>query len=280
MAEQIDVDDEVFRPRTSSSPGEVMKKHPNPFSKKNARRNTRTASDLLAEMNSRRTSQAVENVGIVMPLDQCQQNDKNHQRNHNHQHLKYDLETEFLNKLFGDIKSADYIFLVVGVLVTILVIASDTLFCLNADRIYQEKLLPWQISLSSILVCTLISLLAGWCQLRKNSTIFLLITAEIALLGFLLGGGLTYVHILRISKSWYLVELGMILSLSLSSLSFLLLSYVVYQVQYVIRRLMYDTEMHAFEQSRQISMIDKLIVNVDMATTATVLLPSEKPSTP
>ena len=53
-------------------------------------------------------------------------------------------------------------------------------------------------------------------------------------------------------------------------------SYVVFQVQYVVRRLLYNAEIHAFDtENGRISMIDQLIVNVDKTTTSTVLLPSQ-----
>ena len=75
----------------------------------------------------------------------------------------------------------------------------------------------------SILVGNLISLLVGWFQLRKNSTFFLIVTAEFALLGFFVSLGPAYTCLLKITKKWEVVLLGMILSLSLSSLAFLLL---------------------------------------------------------
>jgi hypothetical protein len=46
----MDETDEVF---LEKSKPETMQKHKNPFSKTNARRNTRSASDLVAEINSR-----------------------------------------------------------------------------------------------------------------------------------------------------------------------------------------------------------------------------------
>ena len=47
---KMDEVDEVF---VEKSKPETMQKHKNPFSKTNARRNTRSASDLVAEINSR-----------------------------------------------------------------------------------------------------------------------------------------------------------------------------------------------------------------------------------
>merc|ERR1712037_690348 len=250
---KMDDFNEVFV--TENPKPEVMQKHKSPFSKSNARRNTRTASDLVAEINSRRSSQRLENVGIIMPLNDAEQNSREQTK----KHLKFDLETQFLNRLFGDIQSSDYIFLAVGALVTIFVIASDTLFCFLPDRSYQEKLLPWHISLSSILVVTLVLLLIAWCQLRNSRTLFLIVTAELTLFGFFLAAGLAYSYFLRITKKWELVEFAMSLSLALSSLAFLLLSYVVYQVQYVVRRLLYNAEIHAFDtENGRISMINQL----------------------
>jgi hypothetical protein len=48
----MDEFNEVFL-ETAKPEIEVMQKHKNPFSKTNARRNTRSASDLVAEINSR-----------------------------------------------------------------------------------------------------------------------------------------------------------------------------------------------------------------------------------
>ncbi|CAG5108349.1 Oidioi.mRNA.OKI2018_I69.chr1.g3753.t1.cds [Oikopleura dioica] len=53
-------------------------------------------------------------------------------------------------------------------------------------------------------------------------------------------------------------------------------SYIAYQIQFVIRRVLYDEEVYGISTSRRPTMIEQLILNVDNAVTSSVLIPSQQ----
>jgi hypothetical protein len=52
-------------------------------------------------------------------------------------------------------------------------------------------------------------------------------------------------------------------------------AYISYQIQFVIRRVLYDEEVYGISTSKRPTMIEQLIFNVDTTVTSTSLIPSQ-----
>ncbi|CBY22340.1 unnamed protein product [Oikopleura dioica] len=248
-----DLDRESF-----AAENEVLSKSGRAFSRSYARRNTLLAGDLIEEMNWRKSTLLIGRCGFPPPKK------------------SKSWKTRLLNRLFGDIKGANHILIAVASCITTFLALINIIFFLQENQIYKEFVLPWIYVLDGLSVLAFMTVFVGYFQLGRNRTIFLILTTQLAFICLFVCLGLAYYNIAVIIKKMDNKLVILALLEICCAFGFLLFAYISFQIQFVIRRVLYDEEVYGISTSKRPTMIEQLIMNVDNTVTSSVLLPSQQ----